>query len=96
MATAASKGKWLDLAFKILSILVIPLLLWGITLEVSQAVQNEKITRLEQDVKSAKAIRDGVNANANALGRVEEQLNGTNKRLDEIRDDIRRSLPPLQ
>ena len=92
---AATKGKWLDLAFKILSILVIPLLLWGISVEVRNAVQDEKIVRLEQDVKAARAVKDGVTANAVALGRVEEKLNGTNKRLDDIHADLRRSLPPL-
>jgi len=95
MAATSAKGKWLDLAFKILSAFVIPLLVWGITLEVGQAVQNEKIARLEEDVESASAIKEGVSKNTEALARVEEQISGTNKRLDEIRADLRRSLPPL-
>jgi len=89
------KSKWTDLAFKILSVLVIPLLGWGVSLQVSQAVQNEKIERLETEVKAAKSIKDGVVANTNTLGRMEVKLDGTNKRLDEIRSDLRRSLPPV-
>jgi len=81
-------SKWTDLAFKILSILVIPLLLWGVRLEVSKAVMNEKIEKLEFEVQATKA-------NTNTLGRVEEKLNATNKRLDEIRADLHSSLPPL-
>ena len=88
------KSKWTDLAFKVLSVLVIPLLVWGVKLEVSQAVQNEKIARLEAEVASAKSIKDGVAANTNALGRVEEKIDATNRRLDDIRADLRRSLPP--
>jgi Tfp pilus assembly protein PilO len=87
-------SKWTDLAFKILSVLVIPVLGWAISLQVSQAVQNEKIARLETEVQAAKAIKDGVVANTNTLGRMEEKLDGTNRRLDEIRADLRRSLPP--
>jgi hypothetical protein len=97
--TAASgveimNSKWTDLAFKILSALVIPLLLWGVRLEVSKAVTNEKVTALEQKVRAAEAIKDGVTANTNTLGRVEEKLDATNKRLDDIRADLHRSLPP--
>jgi len=86
--------KLMDLAFKVLSILVIPLLLWGVKLEVGNAVQNEKITVLENEVAAAKAIKDGVIANTNTLGRVEEKLDATNRRLDDIRSDLRRGLPP--
>jgi hypothetical protein len=87
-------GKWTDFAFKVLSVLVIPLLLWGVKLQVGQAVQDTKIETLESEVAAAKAIKAGVQANTVTLGRVEEKLNGTNARLDEIRTDLRRSLPP--
>lgn len=91
---AVGSSKWTDLAFKILSVLVIPLLAWGIKLEVSRAVQAEQIQRLEREVQATKGISSGVTANATALGRVEEKLDATNKRLDDIKDDLRRSLPP--
>jgi uncharacterized coiled-coil protein SlyX len=86
--------KWTDLAFKILSILVVPLMLWGIRLEVSNAVQNEKISKLEAAVAAAGSLRDGMAVQSVAIGRVEEKVDATNKRLDEIRTDLRRSLPP--
>ena len=91
---APNTAKWTDLAFKVLSVLVIPLVLWGVKLEVGQAVQNEKIAHLEAEVAAAQAIKDGVTANTAALARVEEKLNGTNSRLEDIRNDLRRSLPP--
>ncbi len=79
--------KWADLAFKVLSVLVIPLLLWGIKLEVNNAVQNEKITKLEEAAAAAAPL-------SVMMGRVEEKIDATNKRLDEIKGDLRRSLPP--
>lgn len=87
-------SKWTDLVFKILSVLVIPVFLWGAKLQVEQAVQNEKIARLEQEVAVALSIRDGVIANTHALGRVGDKIDATNKRLDDIRVDLRRSFPP--
>ncbi len=88
------KSKWTDLAFKVLSVLVIPLLAWGVTLQTGQAVQNEKISKLEAHVKDAETIKTSINTNANTLGRVEEKIDATNRRLDDIRGDLRRSLPP--
>ncbi len=90
----AANSKWTDIAFKGLSILVVPLVGWGVALEVTNAVQDEKIERLESQVNAAAAIRDGVVSNTNALGRVEEKLDATNRRLDDIKSDLRRSLPP--
>lgn len=76
-----------DLLFKILSVFVIPLLAWGIKLEVSNAVQNEQITQLQADADATKPL-------SVMMGRVEEKIDATNKRLDEIKADLRRSLPP--
>lgn len=79
--------KWTELTFKVLSMFVVPLLLWGIKLEISNAVQSEKIDKLETEVAAAKPL-------SVTLGRVEEKIDATNKRLDDIKDDLRRSLPP--
>ena len=79
--------KWTELGFKLLSMLVVPLLLWGIKLEVNSAVQSEKITKLEAEVAAARPM-------SNTLGRVEEKIDATNKRLDDIKADLNRTLPP--
>ncbi len=80
--------------FKILAALAIPLTVWGIKLEVSNAVQNEKIADLEADVPEVKSLQRGLAAQDKAIGIVQEKINATNNRLDEIRGDLRRSLPP--
>jgi len=92
--STASKFKWADIAFKFLSVLIIPMMVWVGKVQVSQAVQDTEIAALKEDLKAAKGISTGVQMNTNTLGRVEEKLDATNKRLDDIRADLRRSLPP--
>lgn len=87
-------SKWMDIAFKILSLLIIPILGWGIRLEVTNAVQTEKIERLEEELKASDDLKKSLDSNAQAIIRVEEKLDATNKRLDDIKGDLRRSLPP--
>jgi len=80
--------------FKILAALAVPLTVWGIKLEVNNAVQDEKISSLEDDMKEAKNLQKGLAAQDKAMGIVQEKIDATNRRLDEIKGDLRRSLPP--
>jgi|APSaa5957512622_1039677.scaffolds.fasta_scaffold05222_2 hypothetical protein len=89
-----STKSWVDIAFKFLAVLVIPLVIWGVKLEISQAVQDTKIEQMKTELTAAKAIGKGVGSNAITLGRVEEKIDATNRRLDDIKADLRRSLPP--
>jgi hypothetical protein len=82
-------GKILDWGFKILSALVIPLLIWGVSLEVRLAVQTNDIQRLQEDVKAALAIKDGLSANTNALGQLEVKVNAVNDTLKEVKTLLR-------
>lgn len=87
-------SKWADIAFKVLSVLVIPLLGWGVRLEVTRAVQAEKIVQLEKDIAAMADVRKGL-AEANlTLARLGEKVDAANQRLGEIKADLRRSLPP--
>lgn len=87
-------SKWMDIAFKILAALVIPLLGWGVRLEVTRAVQAEKITQLEKEVAAVQDVRKGlVDANL-TLAKLGEKVDAANQRLGEIKSDLRRSLPP--
>lgn len=87
-------SKWMDLAFKVLSILVIPLVIWGVKLEVGNAVQNEKIVSLEAKVVANGSLQNDLAALAVTQGRMEEKTDAIKERLDEIRSDLYRSLPP--
>jgi len=78
--------KFVDVGLKILAILVIPLIAWGIKLEVNLAVMRSELNRAQQDIEKAQSIQEAVNQNTMALGRLEEKLGAANVRLGEIKD----------
>lgn len=78
-----------DWIVKIMALLVIPLFLWGVKLEVNNAVVQRDIEQLEKDVAAAQAIEKGVTANTHTLGRMEEKLNNVEKGVGEVKDLIR-------
>lgn len=82
-------AKILDWAMKILSVLVIPLIIWGSSIQTKLAVQASEIARLQEDVKAALALKDMITTNAQAMARLEEKLNGTVGNLQEIKGLLR-------
>ena len=80
-----TKTFW-ERAVQILSILVIPLILWGVKLEVRLAVQNQQIEILQKDVQDALSIKGAVAQDAVLLGRLEEKINATNETLHEVKN----------
>ena len=86
---AANNSAIWDWAFKIMSVLVIPLALWGIKLEVKSAVRDEKIVQLQIDVKEAADIETEVRQNAKTLARLEEKITAANNNLDTIKGLLR-------
>ena len=78
--------KFFDIGMKILAVLVIPLILWGIKLEVNLAVMQSELERAQADIEKAESIQEAVSANTMALGRLDEKLGAANLRLGEIKD----------
>tara|TARA_Y100000310_G_scaffold342380_1_gene445411 strand:- start:394 stop:651 length:258 start_codon:yes stop_codon:yes gene_type:complete len=78
-----------DLFFKIMSVLVIPLILWGVKLEVRNAVQDTEIAQLKKDLEEVDGINKEVQTNSKTLGRLEEKLNAANSNLKEIKGLLR-------
>lgn len=78
--------KFVDYGFKILAILVIPLIAWGIKLEVNLAVMRSELDRAKADIEKAQSIEKAVNENTNALGRLDTKLGFANDQLGEIKD----------
>ena len=78
-------AKILDWAMKILSVLVIPVVIWGATLQTKVAVQASEILRLQEDVKAALALKDMIGTNAQAMAHLEEKLNAAVGNLQEIK-----------
>lgn len=86
---AANNSAIWDWMFKIMSVLVIPLAVWGIKLEVSSAVRDEKIVQLQADVKEVADIEKEVRENAKTLARLEEKINAANNNLTAIKGLLR-------
>jgi len=86
-------SKIADWAFKILSAIVIPLFIWGITLQSKVSLQAKDIetlqTALKTKVSEAKELKTAVDSNSKSLVRMEEKINGAVKVLDEISGDIK-------
>lgn len=81
----------------ILTILVIPLFIWGVKLEVGNALRDQAISSLEgevselkEDLKEAKTVDSKVQANSVQLVRLEGKIDLANGRLDEIRNLVAR------
>ncbi len=81
--------KMADLFFKIMSVLVIPLILWGVKLEVRNAVQDTRIAQLQKELGEVADIEKDVQTNSKTLGRLEEKLNAANANLKEIKGLVR-------
>jgi len=77
--------KFVDVGLKILAVLVIPLIAWGIRLEVSLAVMQSELDRAQADVAIALAIKDSVIENEKTLIRMDGKLGAVSTTLTEIK-----------
>lgn len=89
-------GKLWEHTRSVLALLVIPLLMWGIKLEVGNAERDllltqlaGQITDLKAEVKEAQDIDDKVQSNAVKLAILEGKLDTANGRLGEIKELLR-------
>jgi len=83
--TSKGSAKTLDLALKLLSTLVIPLILWGVRLEVKTAIQDERIAELEDDVQKATGISTAVQENSLTLVKLEAKIDSVGEKIDDIK-----------
>ena len=87
-STGSSKNgttRYLDVALKVLSVLVIPLIFWGVKLEVTNAIQDERISELQEDLDKMADVTDSVQKNSLALVRLEGKLDNVNEKINEVR-----------
>jgi len=87
--SSGSSTKFLDVAFKGLSVVVIPLLLWGIKLEVNNAIQEERISEMQEDLDKLASITNSVQGNTLALVRLEGKIDNVNEKIDEVKKLLR-------
>ncbi len=79
----------LERAKDVLCVLVIPLMLWGVKLEVNHAVMVETIERMESDIERANETRSIVQQNRVTLAQLKERIDNANETLKDIKDLLR-------
>jgi cell division protein FtsL len=75
----------------ILSMLVIPLVIWGVKLEVNDATTQQSIAALEAKIVEQDSGREEVRKNSISLAQLKERIDAANSTLGDIKDLIRRS-----
>ncbi len=90
----SSFDKIVDVGTKILAVLVIPLMLWGVKLEVELAVATEQRQVLEEKINRMErenaAVIQTIQTNTLALGRLTVTMDHIKETVDEIRTEVRR------
>ena len=81
--------KYLETAWKVLAMLVIPLLGWGIRLEVKVAVQANEIQQMQMELREAKDIRKDVQEAGKQLVELRTDLKNLGTNLTEIKTLLR-------
>lgn len=84
-----SSSKFFDIALKVLSGLVIPLIIWGVKLEVKNAIQDERISELQEDLDKLADVTDTVQKNTLTLVRLEGKLDNVDEKIDEVKKLLR-------
>ena len=87
--SASSVAKFVDIAMKVLSALVIPVIMWGVKLEVTNAIQDERIGELQEDLDKLADVTDAVQKNSLALVRLEGKLDNVDEKIDEVKKLLR-------
>lgn len=83
-----STEKKMELVFKVLTVLIIPILLWVNSLSVTIAVMEEKIKTQSEEIKGMKEEVGNVKLNSKSLEDIKEDLKETNKNLTSLLKSI--------
>jgi hypothetical protein len=73
----------------ILCILVVPIMIWGVKLEVNNAVMSETVERMESDIEKTNKTRMIVEQNRIALAQLRERIDSANETLKDIKNILR-------
>lgn len=84
-SATVSRRKAFDIFVKVMSIAVIPVLGWVIKLEVTNAIQDERIQELQADVQKNTNISIAVQQNTTSLVKLETQLDYVSMNIEDIK-----------
>ena len=91
MPSSSSSGttKFIEVGVKLLSVLVIPLIMWGVRLEVKTTVTQDDLEELQDDLDKLSEVRDVVQKNSLALVRLEGKLDNVDEKIDDVKTLLR-------
>lgn len=78
-----------DIVMKVLSGLVIPLIFWGVRLEVTNALQDERIAEMQTDLTKFSNITSQVQNITVALVRLEERIANVDAKIRDVEGLLR-------
>jgi len=81
--------KYVDMAMKVASLAVIPLLGWVISLEVANAERDFQLQALYNKIDNLEKVNASVQEYAVRLGQVDQKLESMEGTVNEIRQDIK-------
>jgi|TARA_R110000803_G_scaffold56570_2_gene113940 TolA-binding protein len=81
--------KYMDMAMKVASFSVVPLLAWVMSLEVANAERDFQLQALYHKVDNLEKVNTTVQEYAVRLGQVDQKLESMEGTVDEIRQDIK-------
>jgi len=81
--------KYVDMAMKVASLAVVPLLGWVISLEVANAERDFQLQALYNKVDNLEKVNASVQEYAVRLGQVDQKLESMEGTVNEIRQDIK-------
>ena len=84
-----SMTKYMDMAMKVASFSVVPLLVWVISLEVANAERDFQLQALYNKVDNLEKVNASVQEYAVRLGQVDQKLESMEGTVNEIRQDIK-------
>mgnify|MGYP006118795853 FL=1 len=84
-----SMTKYMDMAMKVASFSVVPLLAWVMSLEVANAERDFQLQALYHKVDNLEKVNTTVQEYAVRLGQVDQKLESMEGTVDEIRQDIK-------
>lgn len=89
MSHSPPKTNWQDLAFKVLTLFIIPLFGLGVSMYTESSLTRERVTQIQRRLDEDKAQIESVNNRLNQIALTMQDTNGQIRELHTILDIIR-------
>lgn len=87
--TTATKTNWVDLSFKLLSLLFLPLFGLGVSMYTEASLMRERVSQVQRQQDETKTQVESVNTRINQIALTVQDTNGQIRELRTVMDIIR-------